>query len=193
MPAWWKGKGRNKSSKASSAVLADSILAAAAVGEVKEAKGKKKASNFDEALLSNAKGVRGKQQPAAAEGAVVGFPHPQPASLPAPLPSASASASSRGGSSLVSSAASDEQVISGLTGEMRAPHGEAVGLVVCLFGWLVHGKAKGGLFGSVSVRDFWCNVRFGGPIMLLRQLIIFFALIFPCGRRQNLILWLVWF
>ncbi|WVZ52941.1 hypothetical protein U9M48_003940 [Paspalum notatum var. saurae] len=116
MPAWWKGKGRSKSSKAGAAAPVDSIPApaAAAAGEVKEAKGKKKASSFDEALL--AKGVRGKQQqqPPAAAAAVVGLPLPRPASLPAPLPSASASASasgsSGGGSSLVSSAASDEQL-----------------------------------------------------------------------------------
>ncbi|KAJ1275564.1 hypothetical protein BS78_05G145500 [Paspalum vaginatum] len=120
MPAWWKGKGRGKSSKAGAAAPVDSIPAPApapaAGGEVKEAKGKKKASSFDEALL--AKGVRGKQQQppaaAAAAGAALGLPLPRPASLPAPLPSASASASasgsSGGGSSLVSSAASDEQL-----------------------------------------------------------------------------------
>ncbi|CAD6253834.1 unnamed protein product [Miscanthus lutarioriparius] len=110
MPAWWKGKGRSKSSKAGAASPAPSgsIPAAVAIaGEVKEEKGKKKASSFDEAVL--AKGVRGK--PAAAAGEVIGLPLPRPASLPSPLPSASASASaSSGGGSSLGSSASDEQL-----------------------------------------------------------------------------------
>ncbi|KAG0529566.1 hypothetical protein BDA96_05G109600 [Sorghum bicolor] len=111
MPAWWKGKGRSKSSKAGAAAApAGSIPAAVAIaGEVKEEKGKKKASSFDEALL--AKGVRGKQQPAAAAGEVIGLPLPRPASLPLPSASASASASaSSGGGSSLGSSASDDQL-----------------------------------------------------------------------------------
>jgi len=112
MPAWWKGNSRSKSSKAGAAspAPAGSIPAAVSIaGEVKGEKGKKKASSFDEALL--AKGVRGKQQPPAAAGEVIGLPLPRPASLPSPLPSASASASaSSGGGSSLGSSASDEQL-----------------------------------------------------------------------------------
>uniref|UniRef100_A0ACD6A211 Uncharacterized protein n=1 Tax=Avena sativa TaxID=4498 RepID=A0ACD6A211_AVESA len=107
MPAWWKGKGRRRAEAPAGDAGAVPV---AAVKKDKDRKNKK-ASSFDEALISREGRGAGKQQPAAPP---VGHPLPRPASMPSPLPStsasgsASASASSGGSSSLGSSAASDE-------------------------------------------------------------------------------------
>lgn len=106
MPAWWKGKGRSKSKAAAPAGDAGAIPAGK---DGEKDRKNKKASSFDEALISRE--GRGKQ-PAPA----VGHPLPRPASMPsasAPA-SASASASSGGSSSLGSSAASDEPLDLGI-------------------------------------------------------------------------------